>query len=206
MLEPVGKPQLFKCRKSWFYKMIIWSALGTSAGVKAPLLLLVHLLTRVEKKMSEEDIVCVKNKKWGDFLFLFLFLSTCCYMEKAYGLNDGEEWPDLKVDHQSPFIVTPSLSPNLSASISHHLSASIRTAKCWFYKPEKWSLLFISAQLFSLNSLDVGEIKFLQTGNRVAHASVLWMHFSYVDRLFPHQEEHQKGLLEFHERGSIIIE
>lgn len=30
ILEPVGKPQLFKCRKSWFYKMLIWSALGTS--------------------------------------------------------------------------------------------------------------------------------------------------------------------------------
>ena len=30
ILEPVGKPQLFKCRKSWFYKMLIWSVLGTS--------------------------------------------------------------------------------------------------------------------------------------------------------------------------------
>lgn len=30
ILEPVGKPQLFKCRKSWFYKMLIWSALGKS--------------------------------------------------------------------------------------------------------------------------------------------------------------------------------
>lgn len=29
ILEPVGKPQLFKCRKSWFYKMLIRSALGT---------------------------------------------------------------------------------------------------------------------------------------------------------------------------------
>lgn len=29
ILEPVGKPQLFKCRKSWFYKMLIWSASGT---------------------------------------------------------------------------------------------------------------------------------------------------------------------------------
>lgn len=30
ILEPVGKPQVFKCRKSWFYKMLIRSALGTS--------------------------------------------------------------------------------------------------------------------------------------------------------------------------------
>lgn len=29
ILEPVGKPQLFKCRKSWFYKMLTWSAQGT---------------------------------------------------------------------------------------------------------------------------------------------------------------------------------
>lgn len=29
ILEPVGKPQLFKCRKSWFYKMLTWSTQGT---------------------------------------------------------------------------------------------------------------------------------------------------------------------------------
>lgn len=36
ILEPVGKPQLFKCRKSWFYKMLIWSALGTGEQKKTP--------------------------------------------------------------------------------------------------------------------------------------------------------------------------
>lgn len=36
ILEPVGKPQLFKCRKSWFYKMLIWSALGSRKRTPLP--------------------------------------------------------------------------------------------------------------------------------------------------------------------------
>lgn len=96
----------------------------------------------------------------------------------------------------SLLLVTPLLSPYLSVSISHHLSASISAAKCWFYKAEKWSLLFISMQLFSLNRPDVEEMKFLQTGKRVVHASVLWMHFSYVDWLFPRWEEYPNELKE----------
>lgn len=28
ILESVEKPQVFKCRKSWFYKILIWSTLG----------------------------------------------------------------------------------------------------------------------------------------------------------------------------------
>lgn len=36
ILEPVGKPQLFKCRKSWFYKMLIWYTLGTGKPTDPP--------------------------------------------------------------------------------------------------------------------------------------------------------------------------
>lgn len=55
ILEPVGKPQLFKCRKSWFYKMLIWSTLGKSEqnGSEKGLLLPqphLHLFRGVERE------------------------------------------------------------------------------------------------------------------------------------------------------------
>lgn len=82
ILEPVGKPQLFKCRKSWFYKMLIWSTLGKSkqkgsekTHPPTPNSLFAHLLSRVERRggkknlqtslVFDQNVLIHRKDEWG---------------------------------------------------------------------------------------------------------------------------------------------
>lgn len=132
ILEPVGKPQLFKCRKSWFYKMLIWSALGTSEQqgsewAPSPFSLNpAHLLYEAEREEVESDN---RVKKYTSALFTCTgSLSTWSCTGEHLSLTDAQEWSDsLMLTITLSLLPTPFLSPSFSPFISQHLSASIST-------------------------------------------------------------------------------
>lgn len=146
ILEPVGKPQLFKCRKSWFYKMLIWSALGTSEQQGSeqeppprqynPSFILKCRGKWGRTKGKEQGGSVTKGggggseKNRSENLFLFCLHAVLCppamFKKKNYFINDREEWTQLNADYHSPlttyfFSFPMPLTFHFSKSISLHL-------------------------------------------------------------------------------------
>lgn len=119
ILEPVGKPQLFKCRKSWFYKMLIWSALGTSeqngSEQEPPHPTFIYWAGwrqganerrtgECDKRREKRDKRRRRWRKCGKGQLLFCSLHAVLFtlhllvndpkLEKHYSLNEREKWQD----------------------------------------------------------------------------------------------------------------